>query len=592
VRSRQAERAEAVCALWRRLHSLSAAGACPDPLIVGAILRAAGDGGLEAIVSAAVEASDPLCWPPELAGAPGAAGAARALLEHAQSAVAAMRADPAEWLARRCGVPRSQGTMRALALALAHSAMRAERAPVAGTRVSALSGSLIDDPGARGAALLPHERASRDVLWDRATLLKLRNSKMVLAVQARGGGWVCALASALEADLVVLLGRRAGRLRAKLEGRLRAHVLACASAEEMGQLLPKLAAQGVLCAPAGAPAALPCRGARSLLPAGAGGAPDGVPACLLSAPGAGALRDGELRRGLLRRVMATLCSARLGASEAAAKEMHFLSYACRALAGQPPDAAAQALLAGPPQNAVVLVDSRANPLSAAAVLLSCRNCGGAFGRALVFTSREAAGYYRKRLPFAEVVVWPGLASFFHIDSYNRVLKSADFWRRVGGEYALVVQEDGWVARPAERLLRSLMQDGRYDYVGAPWPAWDCRVQAGCGPVGNGGLSLRRVPAMVAVCRVCEREKAGLYDRRLTVVPEDVYFALCVERFGGRVPAADEASEFSTEAIMNARSVGFHKPWPYHPEPAVRAFFEALFEKATDMFVSQNFLQRL
>jgi hypothetical protein len=106
----------------------------------------------------------------------------------------------------------------------------------------------------------------------------------------------------------------------------------------------------------------------------------------------------------------------------------------------------------------------------------------------------------------------------------------------------------------------------FDYVGAPWMqaliSGDDRDEE-TGPVGNGGLSLRKKSAMLEILAHHEREPD---------LQEDQFFSRWLYRDGHRMPSLTTASLFSTETIFQPESLGLHKAWLYHFE---RPFLDLL-----------------
>ena len=315
----------------------------------------------------------------------------------------------------------------------------------------------------------------------------------------------------------------------------------------------------------------------------AGGATSWVPAC---APGA-------FGQALVRCMWEGL--ARVGEAEGSRALREFVArylHARGLLAG---DAARHALLsssaAWPPEDsgellerAVVVIDTRSNPMSAASVLIALDNLERASWGALVFTSTAGAGFFREALPTARVEVLEELdAPAFDTEAYNRLLKDARFWRRIRARHVLLVQDDGLLVRPGLEASGLL----RFEYVGAPWTLMLPQLtEAGAGPefVGNGGLSLRRVDFCARVCELRAANRTRwLFNSCLQPEPEDVFFAAEAAAWPGGTPctAADAASFAVEEGHLlpprrAAVPLGFHKPWGYHPIEHVRAFFaEAL-----------------
>lgn len=167
-------------------------------------------------------------------------------------------------------------------------------------------------------------------------------------------------------------------------------------------------------------------------------------------------------------------------------------------------------------------------------------------------------------------------SFFTgIQAYNRLMLSKQFYEAFSDvEYILIHQLDAFVFRDE---LADWCRQG-YDYIGAPWlrdrdvTNWRERVEFrirqriatvlalrkedGVTPreiislngVGNGGLSLRRVPAMLRCLRRFRR-KIDEYERiHHHQYNEDVFWGIEVNRFWPmlRVPPYRKALYFSVE----------------------------------------------
>ncbi len=88
--------------------------------------------------------------------------------------------------------------------------------------------------------------------------------------------------------------------------------------------------------------------------------------------------------------------------------------------------------------------------------------------------------------------------FDSVQSYNMLMLSVDFYKKFSAyEYFLLYQLDAWVFSD---LLDSWCEKG-YDYIGAPWfvghdgAKEDAPLHA---HAGNGGFSLRRVAAFIAM----------------------------------------------------------------------------------------------
>ena len=146
--------------------------------------------------------------------------------------------------------------------------------------------------------------------------------------------------------------------------------------------------------------------------------------------------------------------------------------------------------------------------------------------------------------------------------YSAMLCNPLFWHcLLDGfkcEHALIFQCDTLLLKGCD-VIDSFL---KYDYVGAPWP--DGGIYAALPPntrrvrltVGNGGLSLRNVRAMLSIARKYPFS-------RESGVPEDVYFShwLKVNETEYWVPSTEEASAFAMEHVHNPAAAGLHAPSP-------------------------------
>ncbi len=126
-----------------------------------------------------------------------------------------------------------------------------------------------------------------------------------------------------------------------------------------------------------------------------------------------------------------------------------------------------------------------------------------------------------------------------LDEYNRLLTDTKFYQLFDTEYVLIFQTDSMLFPHSPFQITDFLE---YDYYGAPWK-WSPK----CG--GNGGLSLRKVSAMIQV----------LKDHKLPTheyVPEDLFFASLPLRF----PQLEVAQRFSVESMLHPTPFGTHKPW--------------------------------
>jgi hypothetical protein len=141
------------------------------------------------------------------------------------------------------------------------------------------------------------------------------------------------------------------------------------------------------------------------------------------------------------------------------------------------------------------------------------------------------------------------------EDYNRLLTSTFFWtslQALGVEHALLFQTDALL-----RHSRGLDAFLNYDYVGAPWNTTE-QIQG-----GNGGLSLRRVSAIIHCIEV-----AGPCHPTLN---EDLYFSNACKQGILTTPSLELAMRFSCESVLSEDPCGLHRPrFCEFPEDAVLA----------------------
>lgn len=134
-------------------------------------------------------------------------------------------------------------------------------------------------------------------------------------------------------------------------------------------------------------------------------------------------------------------------------------------------------------------------------------------------------------------------------AYNHLCRVADFYSRFERyKYILLHQTDSYVFR--DELLEWC---GRgYDYIGAPWPNYECQARSRkrwvrsrllrpfLRKVGNGGFSLRRVEKMRDACNTLR-----WWARNMLDFPEDVFWSNIASRLAGlRIPDLRVALRFA------------------------------------------------
>ena len=157
-----------------------------------------------------------------------------------------------------------------------------------------------------------------------------------------------------------------------------------------------------------------------------------------------------------------------------------------------------------------------------------------------------------------------------IPALNALLKSPAFWEQLGAEaqHALFFQTDSLL------LHGDVAPFLEYDYVGAPWhrqnERWGPRQAEMPAGVGNGGLSLRSVPAMLELSRqygtgtgsgnasASAAARAGLQEQ------EDFFFSQLMERAPQqyRLAPRQQAYRFCVEVPCADIEAG------WHPQPGV------------------------
>lgn len=230
------------------------------------------------------------------------------------------------------------------------------------------------------------------------------------------------------------------------------------------------------------------------------------------------------------------------------------------------------------QNCVVMIDSRANPMSAMAYVITAANLDPTMWHLIIYTSDKAAQFYKrvfdKNISSIEVRTYSTLnKDVFNLEDYNVMLKSASFWTELEQyKYCLIIQDDGILLRQGVEGLLDVI-----DYVGAPWADAEVNkeLKTITNPmlVGNGGLSLRNVKKTLEIVRDESSAKNMLFNNSLQPIPEDVFFALEFYKRGYKIPSRDQASLFSSEQVLNMESIGIHKPWAYNEMQQIHKFMQ-------------------
>lgn len=201
------------------------------------------------------------------------------------------------------------------------------------------------------------------------------------------------------------------------------------------------------------------------------------------------------------------------------------------------------------------------------------------GRDLFFVAPEHldVSYYAMHFPGVPVVRFDN-GYFASVKGYNRLLLNPAFYTHFGAshEFTLILQTDAILLR--DELDHWCSQP--WDYVGAPWPDGlevllnlDCfggelgkKVKV---HVGNGGLSLRRNAACIALLQEFE-QATDMFLRSGS--SEDIFFSLIgAQSVDFKIPNERVASLFALElqperylAINKGRApMGGHAWWRYN-----------------------------
>ena len=137
-----------------------------------------------------------------------------------------------------------------------------------------------------------------------------------------------------------------------------------------------------------------------------------------------------------------------------------------------------------------------------------------------------------------------------VKQYSELFFNPKFYDYIPTETFLIFQNDTMIFKENKDKINKFLY---YDYVGAPWTS---------STVGNGGLSLRRKSKMFNLLNLYKtlaiQKMPGPYGK---YVAEDVFFCGAITPPGTVYkPSAQEASQFSVEAVYNDAPFGTHKCW--------------------------------
>jgi hypothetical protein len=143
--------------------------------------------------------------------------------------------------------------------------------------------------------------------------------------------------------------------------------------------------------------------------------------------------------------------------------------------------------------------------------------------------------------------------------YSRLLTTSSFYQHFQQHsHVLIFQTDSLFLKPLDAVFLS----DAWDYVGAPWPHPVLPDHEH--NVGNGGLSLRRVSAMLNLTR---------HHGPANNTPEDVYITARLNPT--RLPTVSLAKQFSVEMMYHPSPCALHASFGYQSEMRLRRLLQAL-----------------
>lgn len=210
---------------------------------------------------------------------------------------------------------------------------------------------------------------------------------------------------------------------------------------------------------------------------------------------------------------------------------------------------------------ILVVDNRPTPLLRFCILNSLLMTGFRY-RCTIYTDQNSLRAMKEL--FSDITDFVQIFDLAYLDtleltrySYNKVLKSSDFWSLIPATSVLLTQQDAFLIEPLSDEFF------KYDYIGSPWSpdrvysvsfpeyqagefrnykeSWQNMV---INPnlstptrVGNGGHSIRSVRYMLAISSAVTTA-----DNE----PEDVFYSRSFASFPGCFPSDSEAARFSSE----------------------------------------------
>ena len=219
-------------------------------------------------------------------------------------------------------------------------------------------------------------------------------------------------------------------------------------------------------------------------------------------------------------------------------------------------------LRAPREKCAVIIEPREHPHLSAVVRNVLHFLDDSWGLCIVHGTRNRRFVEEMVDGWGDVLLLDCGAADLPGSTYSDYKASRPFWWQLPSETILTFETDSVLRR---RGIEAFLE---YDYVGAPW-VWALNGNREAeGPVGNGGLSLRKRSAMLRII-----EKHG-HERRPGTL-EDQFFSRWLYRDGHRLPSLETAGAFSTETLFQPHSLGLHKPWVCQFEESVAQLLDGV-----------------
>jgi hypothetical protein len=156
--------------------------------------------------------------------------------------------------------------------------------------------------------------------------------------------------------------------------------------------------------------------------------------------------------------------------------------------------------------------------------------------------------------------------------YNKFMKSLEFWKLLHGEKILIYDENSIIFK------NNISDFLKWDYISSHLPEVNNHNNT---DIGSAGLSLRTKKIMIEIINRVNYNETKLTCSSIDNMRnsddsffhrEDVYFCKNMKSLGiGLLPDINNASNFSTESIVNTNSFGGHNFWLNDPQWKNRIF---------------------